>query len=102
MAAVIPDLNGVCAVPPLPRKPDARRSLNLEAAESVARHIEAGGIRRFLYGGNAFLYHASLYDFQVLVDWLSGFPRTRWPIPSIGPSFGRAIEQARILRKHAF
>jgi dihydrodipicolinate synthase/N-acetylneuraminate lyase len=102
MAAVIPDLKGVFAVPPLPRKADARRSLNLEAAESVARHIEAGGIRRFLYGGNAFLYHASLYDFQALVDWLAGFPRTRWPIPSIGPSFGRAIEQARILRKHAF
>jgi (1->4)-alpha-D-glucan 1-alpha-D-glucosylmutase len=29
-------------------------------------HIEAGGITRFLYGGNAFLYHASLDDFQAL------------------------------------
>jgi dihydrodipicolinate synthase/N-acetylneuraminate lyase len=102
MATVIPDLNGVFAVPPLPRNADARRSLNLDAAEAVASHIEAGGIRRLLYGGNAFLYHASLYDFQALVDWLSGFPKTRWPIPSIGPSFGRAIEQARILKKHAF
>lgn len=96
------DLHGVYAVPPLPRTADARRSLNLEAAENVARHIEAGGITRLLYGGNAFLYHASLDDFQALIDWLSGFPKTRWAIPSIGPSFGRAIEQARMLKKHAF
>ncbi len=68
------ELNGVYAVPPLPRKTDARRSLNLDAAECVARHIDAGGITRFLYGGNAFLYHASLDDFQALVEWLSGFP----------------------------
>jgi 4-hydroxy-tetrahydrodipicolinate synthase len=96
------DLNGVYAVPPLPRQADARRSLDLDAAESVARHIEAGGITRFLYGGNAFLYHASLDDFRALVDWLAGFAPPRWPIPSIGPSFGRAIDQARILKKHAF
>jgi dihydrodipicolinate synthase/N-acetylneuraminate lyase len=100
--AAVNDLHGVFAVPPLPRKADARRSLNLDAAECVARHIEAGGITRFLYGGNAFLYHASLDDFQALVDWLSGFAATRWPIPSIGPSFGRAIDQARILKKCAF
>jgi dihydrodipicolinate synthase/N-acetylneuraminate lyase len=96
------DLNGVYAVPPLPRNADGRRSLNLEAAECVARHIEAGGITRFLYGGNAFLYHASLDEFEALVDWLAGFAPPRWPIPSIGPSFGRAIDQARILKRHAF
>jgi 4-hydroxy-tetrahydrodipicolinate synthase len=98
----VADLNGVYAVPPLPRKADARRSLNLDAAEGVARHIEGGGITRFLYGGNAFLYHASLDDFQALVEWLSGFAPPRWPIPSIGPSFGRAMDQARILKRHAF
>ena len=95
-------LNGVFAVPPLPRKADARRTLDLDAAESVARHIEAGGITRFLYGGNAFLYHASLDDCQALAEWLSGFAASRWAIPSIGPSFGRAIDQARVLRRHAF
>lgn len=95
-------LNGVYAVPPLPRRSDPRRTLNLNAAECIARHIEAGGITRFLYGGNAFLYHASLDEFAALADWLSSFPASRWPIPSIGPSFGRAIDQARILRKHSF
>lgn len=96
------DLNGVYAVPPLPRRRDERRTLDLHAAETIARHIEAGGITRFLYGGNAFLYHVSLDDFAALIDWLAAFPSSRWPIPSIGPSYGRAIDQARLLRKHSF
>ena len=96
------DLNGVYAVPPLPRRRDERRTLDLHAADAIARHIEAGGITRFLYGGNAFLYHVSLDEFATLIDWLAGFPASRWPIPSIGPSFGRAMDQARLLRKHSF
>jgi dihydrodipicolinate synthase/N-acetylneuraminate lyase len=93
---------GLYAVPPIPRKGDGRRTLNLDAAELVARHIEAGGITRFLYGGNAFLYHASLDEFDAMIGWLAGFPSTRIAIPSIGPSFGRAIDQARILKRHRF
>jgi dihydrodipicolinate synthase/N-acetylneuraminate lyase len=96
------DLAGVFAVPPLPRRPDGRRSLHLDAAECVARHIEAGGITRYLYGGNAFLYHVTLDEYDALLDWLAGFADTRWPIPSLGPSFGRAIDQARILKRYAF
>jgi dihydrodipicolinate synthase/N-acetylneuraminate lyase len=96
------NLAGVYAVPPLPRKHDARRSLDLDAAEKVAGHIEAGGVTRYLYGGNAFLYHITLDDYDVLLQWLSGFSASRWPIPSLGPSFGRAIDQARLLRRHAF
>ena len=102
MAPHVNPLDGVFAVPPLPRHPDARRRLNLKAAERVARHIEAGGITRFLYGGNAFLYHASLAEFKELVDWLAGFSRKRWPIPSIGPTFGHAIDQARLLKRYKF
>ena len=98
----IQDLQGVFSVPPLPRKRDARRSLDLDAAECVARHIEAGGINRFIYGGNAFLYHVSLDEYETLLDWLAGFGTTRWAIPSLGPSFGRAMDQARLLRRHAF
>src|SRR5918994_5356290 len=96
------DLKGVFAVPPLPRKRDAKRSLDFDAAECVARHIEAGGISRYLYGGNAFLYHITLAEYEALVGWLRLFPESRWAIPSLGPSFGRAIDQARMLRRHAF
>jgi dihydrodipicolinate synthase/N-acetylneuraminate lyase len=96
------ELNGVYAVPPLPRETDGRRSLNFEAAEAVASHIEAGGITRYLYGGNAFLYHITLEEYEALLGWLAGFGSTRWAIPSLGPSFGRAMDQARLLRRHAF
>ena len=38
----------------------------------------------------------------MLLGWLATFPSTRWAIPSLGPSFGRAIDQARLLRRHPF
>lgn len=98
----VQDLQGVFSVPSLPRRRDARRSLDLDAAECVVRHIEAGGITRFVYGGNAFLYHVTLDEYEALLDWLSGFRPSRWAIPSVGPSFGRAMDQARLLRRHAF
>ncbi len=96
------DLRGVFAVPPLPRRNDAHRTLDLDAAERVVRHIVAGGVSRFLYGGNAFLYHIALHEYESLLGWLSGFPSDRWAIPSLGPSFGRALDQARLLRRHSF
>jgi dihydrodipicolinate synthase/N-acetylneuraminate lyase len=96
------DLAGVFSVPPLPRKRDTRRTLDLDAAECVARHIEAGGITRYLYGGNAFLYHITLDEYEVLLGWLASFPASRWAIPSVGPSFGRAMDQAKLIRRHAF
>ena len=96
------DLRGVFAVPPLPRRNDAHRTLDLDEAEGIARHIAAGGVSRFLYGGNAFLYHIALDEYESLLGWLSGFGSDRWAIPSLGPSFGRAIDQARLLRRHAF
>jgi dihydrodipicolinate synthase/N-acetylneuraminate lyase len=101
-AITIDDLDGVYAVPPLPRKTDARRSLDFAAAEAVAAHVQSGGITRYLYGGNAFLYHITLAEYEALLDWLSGFAAPRWAIPSIGPSFGRAMDQAPLLRKHSF
>jgi dihydrodipicolinate synthase/N-acetylneuraminate lyase len=76
--------------------------VDLDAAETVARHIEAGGITHLLYGGNAFLYHATNDDFETLAGWLAGMPATRVPIPSLGPSFGRALDQARVLARYSF
>jgi dihydrodipicolinate synthase/N-acetylneuraminate lyase len=59
-------------------------------------------VTRYLYGGNAFLYHISLADYEQLLDWLSGFAAPRWAIPSVGPSFGRALDQAPLLRRRRF
>jgi dihydrodipicolinate synthase/N-acetylneuraminate lyase len=96
------DLRGVFAVPPLARRRDSGRSLDLAQNDLIVRHIKDGGITRFIYGGNAFLYHVTLAEFEELLEWLAAFDDDLWPIPSVGPSYGRAIDQAKLLRKFRF
>ena len=96
------DLNGVFAVPPLARKNDPVRSIDFVENERIVKHIANGGITRLIYGGNAFLYHIEIAEFELLLEWLSGLADEKWVIPSIGPTYGRAMEQAAILRKHHF
>ena len=93
-------LRGVFAVPPIARRNDS--SIDFEQNELIVRHIAAGGISRLIYGGNAFLYHVTLADFESLLEWLSSSPLELWAIPSIGPSYGRSLEQAHLLRMHGF
>lgn len=94
------DLRGVFAVPPLARAAD--RSFDVEQNARLVAHMREGGLTRFMYGGNAFLYHITLDDYERLLGWLASFEGDLWPIPSLGPSFGRSMEQARLLRKHKF
>ncbi len=96
------DLRGVFPVPPLARKTDAARALDFEHNGRLVRHMAAGGMTRFLYGGNAFLYHLTLAEYGQLLEWLSGFEGELWAVPSVGPSYGRAMDQARLLRAYRF
>jgi dihydrodipicolinate synthase/N-acetylneuraminate lyase len=96
------DLRGVIAVPPLARGADARRPLDVEQNDRILHHMAGGGLRRFLYGGNAFLYHVTLAEYEAMLDWLTSFPDDAWAIPSVGPSFGRAMDQAPLLRRRRF
>src|SRR2546425_1537181 len=96
------DLRGVFAVPPLARRRDAARSLDLAQNDLIVRHITSGGITRLIYGGNAFLYHITLAEYEELLEWLAGLSDQLWVIPSIGPSYGRAMDQAKLLRRIQF
>jgi len=96
------DFHGVLPVPPLARKNDSRRSIDFAQNEKLVRHMAEGGITRLIYGGNALLYHITLADYQELLDWLSGLAFDGVVIPSVGPSYGRAMDQAPLLRKHRF
>jgi len=96
------DLRGVFAVPPLARRLDSDCSLNLEQNDLIVRHIQRGGITRLIYGGNAFLYHVRLCEFEELLRWLADLDDEIWAIPSIGPSYGRAMDQTKLLRKFQF
>ena len=96
------DLRGVFAVPPLPRRAESGRRIDFGESDRIVSHMAAGGLTRFLYGGNAFLYHVTLAEYEELLRWLSGFADEHWAIPSVGPSFGRAMDQAALLRRHRF
>src|SRR2546421_539449 len=96
------DLRGVFAVPPLARRRDPARSLDLAQNDLIVRHIISGGITRLIYGGNAFLYHNTLAEFEELLEWLAGFSDQLWGIPRIGPSYGPAMGQAKLLPKAQF
>ena len=96
------DWRGVLPVPPLARRPDATRTLDFAESERLVEHMAAGGITRFLYGGNAFLYHITLAEYADLLSWMAGFAAAHLAIPSAGPSYGRAMDQAPLLRKHGF
>jgi dihydrodipicolinate synthase/N-acetylneuraminate lyase len=96
------DLGGVFAVPPLARRAGAGRLLDLDESSVLVAHMAAGGLTRFLYGGNAFLHHLTLAEYEQMLDWMSGFADEHWAIPSLGPSYGRAMDQAPLLRRRRF
>ena len=91
----------VLAVPPLARRADL--TLDVGQNRKLIQHIEAGGHRTLLYGGNANLYHCSLQDFGQLLDMLADTTAdTTRVIPAIGPDFGKMMDQARLLRGTAY
>jgi dihydrodipicolinate synthase/N-acetylneuraminate lyase len=101
-SVTLEDLQGVFPVPPLARKNSPKRELDLDQNESVVRHMANGGMTRFLYGGNAFLYHLTLAEYEQMLDWFTGFADNLWAIPSFGPSYGRSMDQALLLKKYKF
>ncbi|ORC52836.1 dihydrodipicolinate synthase family protein [Burkholderia sp. A27] len=91
----------VMAVPPLARRADY--ALDPAANLTLIRHIEAGGVRTLLYGGNANLYHVAVSEYRDLLDLLAdaASPGTR-VIPAIGPDYGKMLDQARILAQSRY
>lgn len=91
----------VVAVPPLARGTDF--SLNEAENRNLVRHLESGGVRTLLYGGNANLYHVGLGEFEKILDLIAraAGPQTM-VIPSAGPAFGTMMDQAKLLRRHKF
>jgi len=95
-------LDGVFAVPPLARAPGKSRAIDFEESSRIVRHIAKGGISRFIYGGNAFLYHLTLDEYEQLLAWQAAIKEDGlWFIPSAGPSYGRLMDQAKLLRRFA-
>jgi dihydrodipicolinate synthase/N-acetylneuraminate lyase len=91
----------VLAVPPLARNKDL--SLNREANAKLIRHIEAGGVSSLLYGGNANFYNVGLYEYAEILDCLAEAAGSdTWVVPSVGPDFGKMLDQAALLKTRDF
>ncbi|GAA4443577.1 dihydrodipicolinate synthase family protein [Novipirellula rosea] len=91
----------VIAVPPLAR--DA--SLKIDRAENakLIKHLEAGGVRSLLYGGNAVFYHVRLAEYGSLLKMLADETADDTVVvPSIGPAYGFAMDQIEVLREFDF
>src|SRR6185436_230849 len=95
-------LTEIYPVPPLARRNDAKRSINFPENEKLFRYLRQGGVTRFVYGGNAFLYQITMAEYAELTHWLGGLTGEAVIIPAVGPSFGRAIDQAPLVRKYKF
>ena len=69
----------------------------------LIRHIESGGIRTLLYGGNANFYHLPSDEYDAVLSYLEQAAGERTlVIPSAGPAFGTMMDQAKIIRRHRF
>jgi dihydrodipicolinate synthase/N-acetylneuraminate lyase len=91
----------VLAVPPLARRADL--TLNPEANRALIGHLQDGGVRTLMYGGNANFYHLPTSEYAATLDFLAeaAGPDT-WVIPSAGADYGKLIDQAAILRTRNF
>ena len=91
----------VLAVPPMARNADW--SLNIAGNRAMIHHLETGGVRTLMYGGNANFYNIGVRDYHKVLEMLETLAGAdSWVIPSIGPDFGKAIDQIDLLRNHAF
>jgi dihydrodipicolinate synthase/N-acetylneuraminate lyase len=89
-------------VPPLARRNDSKRSIHFAENEKIFRHLRDGGVTRFVYGGNAFLYQITMAEYAELTHWLGALTNDAVIIPAVGPSYGRAIDQAPLIRRYKF
>ncbi len=91
----------VWAVPPLSRSGDEQLCATENAR--LCRHIENGGVSTLLYGGNANIYAATATLFEAFVEqapeWVAD---ESWLIPSVGPDWGKLMDQARLLSRAKF
>lgn len=91
----------VFAVPPMAR--DANGNICSVENQKIIRHLENGGIRSLLYGGNAVFYHIRLSEYAATLEMLAENTGAQTTVvPSIGPAFGFAADQVDVLRDFEF
>ncbi|HVX99970.1 MAG TPA: dihydrodipicolinate synthase family protein [Pseudorhodoplanes sp.] len=91
----------VLSVPPLARRADL--TIDRDQNARLLSHLRSGGVRTFMYGGNANLYNIGVSEFGSLLDLLQDLAQDNdWMIPSVGSDFGKAMDQVAIAREYPF
>jgi 4-hydroxy-tetrahydrodipicolinate synthase len=91
----------VLALPPIARLPDG--GINQRESARIVEWLGAGGITTFCYGGIANFFNVRLSEYPALLDLIETIaPPDAWVIPSIGPDYGKAMDQIDILRGRDF
>jgi dihydrodipicolinate synthase/N-acetylneuraminate lyase len=91
----------VIAVPPLARDRSGTACSSENA--KIIRHLESGGVRSLLYGGNAVFYHVAMTEYAGLLSMLADAAGSQTVVtPSIGPAYGLAMDQIDVLREFDF
>lgn len=91
----------VIAVPPMARARNG--AVSVGENRKIVDWMAAGGVSTFLYGGNANFYNLGLLEYPLALEVLSGIaPKDAWMIPSIGPDFGKALDQVTVLKSFDF
>lgn len=95
------DWTGVFATLPLARSP-RNWAVDWDESERIVEHVREGGISRLLLGESAQVQHITLKQYRELLEWLVDFTDEMLVVPGLGPSFGRAYQQAEFLARHPF
>jgi dihydrodipicolinate synthase/N-acetylneuraminate lyase len=91
----------VLSVPPLAR--NANFAIDKAENAKLLNHLRGGGVRTFMYGGNANLYNIGVTELRSLSEMLIDLARDDdWMIPSVGSDFGKAMDQVTMMRDLPF
>ncbi|HTR83841.1 MAG TPA: dihydrodipicolinate synthase family protein [Reyranella sp.] len=89
------------ALPPMART--ASGEVSVEEQKKILAWLRSGGITTFLYGGCANFFNASVRAYAATLDIVEELAEADdWVIPTVGPDFGKAMDQAEILKGRRF
>jgi 4-hydroxy-tetrahydrodipicolinate synthase len=89
------------ALPPMARTLDGEIAVAEQA--KILDWLRSGGVTTFLYGGCANFFNMGVRQYAATLDTIESLARAGdWVIPTIGPDFGKALDQAEILKERKF